>query len=111
MNGPELADALVTRVVDTLETLVDRHLPGFRIPGSFAGHRVEPDVAADLVFTLGHLADAGVREIAGHPIDDAIAIVLRDIDGAETHTFFSYRVAETLARYGSFADNRLLDGW
>ena len=35
----------------------------------------------------------------------------RRIDGVNTHTFFSYRVAETLARYGPFADNRLIAGW
>ncbi|MGZ4728376.1 MAG: hypothetical protein ACXWB2_11700 [Acidimicrobiales bacterium] len=108
---PVLAAELVDRVVGTLDVLIERHLPGFRIPGTFAGHRVEPDVAADLVFTLGHLADAGVQSVAGSPVDDAIATVLRRIDGPETHTFFSYRVAETLARYGPFADNRLIADW
>ncbi len=111
MNGPTLATELTDLVVGTLDQLIDRHLPGFRIPGAFAGHRVEPDVAADLVFTLGHLADAGVEQVAGTSIDDAIAAVLRRIDGPNTHTFFSYRVAETLARYGSFADNRLIADW
>ena len=111
MNGPALAADLVDLVVATLDELIERHLPAFRIPGAFAGHRVEPDVAADLVYTLGHLADAGVERVAGTPIDDAIAIVLGAIDGANTHTFFSYRVAETLARYGSFDDNRLIGGW
>ena len=38
----------------------------------------------------------------------AIATVLRPIDGAGTHTFFSYRVAETLRRFGTFDDNHLL---
>jgi hypothetical protein len=106
-----LAAELIDLVVDTLDELIARHLPAFRIPGAFAGHRVEPDVAADLVYTLGHLADAGVETVAGTPIDEAIAAVLRRIDGPNTHTFFSYRVAETLARYGSFADNRLIGGW
>lgn len=110
-GGPELAAELVDLVVGTLDELIERHLPAFRIPGAFAGHRVEPDVAADLVYTLGHLADAGVEQVAGSAIDDAIATVLRRIDGPNTHTFFSYRVAETLARYGSFADNRLIADW
>ena len=110
-SGPGLAAELTALVVGTLDQLIERHLPGFRIPGAFAGHRVEPDVAADLVYTLGHLADAGVEEVAGTAIDDAIAAVLRRIDGPNTHTFFSYRVAETLARYGSFADNRLIADW
>ena len=60
---------------------------------------------------VGHLADAGVEQVAGTGIDEAIASVLRRIDGPNTHTFFSYRVAETLARYGSFADNRLIADW
>ena len=110
-TGPELAARLTGLVVDTLETLVARHLPDWRIPGTFAGHRVDPDVAADLVYTLGFLADAGVAGVAGTPIDDAISRVLARIDGPNTHTFFSYRVAETLGRYGPFADNRLIDGW
>ncbi len=110
-NGPELAADLIDLVVGTLDVLIEHHLPAFRIPGAFAGHRVEPDVAADLVYTLGHLADAGVEQVAGTGIDEAIATVLRRIDGPNTHTFFSYRVAETLARYGSFADNRLIADW
>ncbi|MEZ5142451.1 MAG: hypothetical protein R2726_08020 [Acidimicrobiales bacterium] len=107
----QLATRLVDHTVAVLEELVERHLPGLRIPGTFAGHRVEPDVAADLVYTLGHLADAGVGRIGGVDVDDAIGTVLQAIDGPGTHTFFSYRVAETLQRYGSFVDNRLLDGW
>ncbi|MGZ4704506.1 MAG: hypothetical protein ACXWCM_06525, partial [Acidimicrobiales bacterium] len=39
---PVLAAELVDRVVGTLDVLIERHLPGFRIPGTFAGHRVEP---------------------------------------------------------------------
>ena len=80
-TGPELAARLTGLVVDTLETLVARHLPDWRIPGTFAGHRVDPDVAADLVYTLGFLADAGVADVAGTPIDDAISKVLARIDG------------------------------
>ena len=110
-TASELAAELTGRSVAVLEDLVGRHLPDWRIPGTFAGHRVEPDVAADLVFTLGHLADAGVTEVAGTPVDEAISRVLARIDGPNTHTFFSYRVAETLARHGPFADNRLLEGW
>ena len=96
-------------VVDTVEDLVAGHVPGWRLPGTFGGHLVEPDVAADLVFTLGHLHDAGIRTVAGTPVPDAIATVLRRIDGAATHTFFSYRVAETLLRWGPFDGNPLLE--
>ena len=35
---------------------------------------------ADLVYTLGHLADTGVETVAGTPIDDAITRVLARLD-------------------------------
>ncbi len=117
MNAPDattparLAEDLRSLVVDALDDLVAHHLPRWRVPGTFGGHRVEPDVPADLVYTLGHLADTGVAEIAGTPIDEAIGRVLARLDGPGTHTFFSYRVAETLARYGPFATNTLIAGW
>ncbi|MEZ5208341.1 MAG: hypothetical protein R2690_15525 [Acidimicrobiales bacterium] len=106
-----LAHDLRSLVVDALDDLVAHHLPRWRVPGTYGGHRVEPDVPADLVYTLGHLADTGVETVAGTPIDDAIARVLARLDGPGTHTFFSYRVAETLARYGPFATNTLIAGW
>ncbi|MFV0316097.1 MAG: glycosyltransferase [Microthrixaceae bacterium] len=120
MNGPiqtpvpsvaGIAASLESFVTDTLGDLVTNHLPNWRVPGFFAGHPVEPDVAADLVFVLAHLGDLGVVELDGTPLDTVIASVLAHIDGARTHTFFSYRVAETLARYGPLHDNRLLRGW
>ncbi len=45
------------------------------------------------------------------PIDDAIAArCCAASTAASTHTFFSYRIAETLARHGPFAGNPLLAG-
>src|SRR5581483_1430697 len=44
----------------------------------------------------------------GVPIADALATVLAPTDGRRTHTFFSYRVAETVARFGPFDGNPLL---
>jgi glycosyltransferase involved in cell wall biosynthesis len=105
----QLADALVGYVADQLGLLAARHLPGFRIPRVFAGHPVGPDVRADLAFTLGMLAEYGVETVAGLPIEEALLDVLRPVDGPGTHTFYSYRVAETLLRFGSFDQNRLLD--
>ncbi|MGA2837307.1 MAG: glycosyltransferase [Acidimicrobiales bacterium] len=107
----ELADQLQALVVDTVEDLLDRHLRGLRIPGTFGGHPVEPDVPADLVFTLGWLHDLGVEEIGGRGLTESIRTVLGAIDGPKTHTFFSYRVAETLARYGAFAGNPITEDW
>jgi glycosyltransferase involved in cell wall biosynthesis len=90
---------------------VDAYAPGFDLPSVFAGHPVGPDVRADLAFTLGHLDRYGIGQVAGMATTKAVATVLRPIDGANTHTFFSYRVAETLARYGGLADNALLVDW
>ena len=41
-------------------------------------------------------------------IEGALRTVLRETDGRRTETFASYRLAETVTRYGRFADNRLL---
>ena len=105
-----LGRRLVDLVVSALEALERTHLPGWRIPRTFAGHAVGADVRADLCFTLTQLASAGVGEVAGQPLDDIVAGLLGSVDGAATHTFFSYRIAETLLRAGPFADNPLLRG-
>ncbi len=111
MTAAELAARLRTLAVATVEALEHHHLPGWRIPRVFAGHAVAADVRADLCFTLGHLADAGVEEVAGTSIDAVTSLLLREVDGSSTHTFFSYRIAETLARRGPFAGNPLLEGF
>ncbi len=103
-----LAQELVDATVGVLEVIERRHLGGWRVPRTFAGHEVGADVRADLCYTLHHLAEAGVTTIAGEPIDAVLVRLLAEVDGARTHTFFSYRVAETLARGGPFAGNRLL---
>jgi len=111
MDPASLADALAAYVQDQVEALVARHLPDLDVPRVFAGHPVGPDVRADLAFTLGHLHGSGLGAVAGLAAPEAIARVLRPIDGPATHTFFSYRVAETLARFGPFEGNPLLAGW
>jgi hypothetical protein len=103
-----LADDLVAQCVSITEAFVNVHAPNWRLPRVFAGHAVGADVRADVIFTLGHLAASGVAEIAGTPIDDAITVLLRAVDGAATHSFFSYRIAETLLDRGRFAANPLL---
>lgn len=105
-----LGDALVGSTTEILERLVAHHFPGGRIPHSFAGHAVDADVRADYLYTLTQLARGGVAAIADSPTDTLIAEQLRRIDGDRTHTFFSYRVAETLLRRGPFAENPLLAG-
>ena len=69
VTAAELAARLRDLAVGTVEALEQHHLPGWRIPRVFAGHAVAADVRADLCFTLGHLADAGVEHVAGAPID------------------------------------------
>ena len=103
-----LADRLLAFTVARLEALVAAHLPDLRIPGVFGGHRVGPDVRADLAFTIGLLGAAGVGSVAGRPVEDALEAVLQPVDGAATNTFFSYRVAETLLRFPTLLD-RLRD--
>ncbi len=103
-----LADALRGFTLTTVEALARQHFPDWRIPHSFAGHAVDADVRADLLYTLTHLAAAGVTEVAGAPVDAVVTGQLARVDGDRTHTFFSYRVAETLLRQGPFAGNPLL---
>jgi hypothetical protein len=110
VTSSELAERLRQLTVETLEALERHHLPDWRIPRVFAGHAVGADVRADLCFTLAHLADAGVTSVAGEHPDTITARLLRDVAGRTTHTFFSYRIAETLARHGAFDGNPLLAG-
>lgn len=107
-DSRELGDALRDFTVETVLALQHAHFPDWRIPRSFAGHAVDADVRADLLYTLTHLAAAGVTDLDGTAIDTVVASQLRQVDGDRTHTFFSYRVAETLLRHGPFADNPLL---
>ena len=101
-----LRERLLELVVNTTEEFVGRFAPGFDLPHTFGGHLVGTDAVADVAFTLGWLGEAGVDTIAGVSIDDALRTVLARVDGPATHSFFSYRIAETLARYGTFDDNR-----
>ena len=103
-----LRDRLVGLVVDTTEQFVDRYAPGFVLPHTFGGHLVGPDAVADVAFTLGWLHELGVERVASMPVDDALRTVLARVDGPGTHSFFSYRIAETLARFGPFERNTLL---
>src|SRR3954469_1529838 len=108
MNSTQLADRLVADTVAQLRFAELSYLPGFRIPCHYGGHQVGADTRADIAFTLGLLWDNGLREVAGLHIVEALRRVLFTIDGATTDTFFSYRVAETLARFGPITANGLL---
>ncbi len=103
-----LGAELLAFTTETVTALVHHHFPEWRIPGTFAGHPVDADVRADLVYTLTHLATGGVTTVAGEPVEAVIGELLTGVVGRNTHTFFSYRIAETLLRVGPFAGNALL---
>ncbi|MBA3282895.1 MAG: hypothetical protein H0U29_11750, partial [Acidimicrobiia bacterium] len=108
ITAGDLAERLSRFAVDTLEAAEHHHLSGWRIPRTFAGHLVGADVRADVCFTIHHLAAAGVTTLAGEPVDAVLSRLLAGIDGPSTHTFFSYRIAETLLHHGPFVGNPLL---
>src|SRR6202035_1368705 len=97
-------------VVTTLEDLAESHAPQLTLPRVMAGHAVGADARADLIYTLGLLAKAGVGTVAGLSIEEVLRNLLSGVDGGATTTFFSYRIAETLARWGPFRRNPLLAG-
>ncbi len=111
ITAADLAEVLVGFTVEQVEAAEQHHLPDWDLPRTFAGHGVAADVRADLCFTLTHLADAGIATLAGRPVDDVLRTLLARVDGSSTHTFFSYRIAETLARTGTFTDNPLTEGF
>ncbi len=95
-----IADSLLHTAVAVLGGLAGGVAPGLELPDTLAGHRVEADAHADLVFVLGLLYEAGVEEVAGLGLEPLLVERLAAIDAARTHTFFSYRVAETAERLG-----------
>ena len=106
-----LADELLDLAVDVLTDLEVTHAPGLELPRVLAGHPVGPDARADLAFTLGLLHEAGRPEVAGLRGADIALEVVRRLDGPATHTFYSYRAAETLLRFGGLDANPALAHW
>jgi hypothetical protein len=98
-----IADDLVTLATGVLADLGDPEAgvaPGLVLPATLAGHRVDADAHADLVFTLGLLRETGVRRIGDLDVEAMLHDRLAATDARRTHTFFSYRIAETAARLG-----------
>jgi glycosyltransferase involved in cell wall biosynthesis len=110
MNPSRLRELLLADVIEQVTLAEATFLRGFEVPRHYGGHPVGPDARADIAFTLGLLWENGIREVAGRSIPQALRTVLFAIDGPSTHTFFSYRVAETLARFGPLTGNSLLAG-
>ena len=98
-----IADDLVmlaTRVLSDLGDPATGVAPGLVLPATLAGHRVDADAHADLVFTLGLLREAGVDRVGDLDVEAHLHDRLAATDARRTHTFFSYRIAETVARLG-----------
>ena len=100
-----LADQLLAFVERQLGHLASGPLPRFDLPRALMAQPVGQDVRADLLFTLGLLHEAGRSEVAGVPLTGAIERLLAGVNGAKVDTFYSYRVAETVARFGQLDDD------
>lgn len=107
-GGATLGALLRRFVMSQLEATVERYVPGLVLPRLFAGHVVGADVRADLISLLALLHHGGVRAVAGMDAEDSLRHLIAGIDGDATHTFFSYRLAEALLRFGPWQGNPLL---
>ena len=107
----DLADRLLGLTTTVLTDLEADHAPGLELPLVFGGYVVGHDARADLAFTLGLLHGEGVGTVAGVDCADVALEILRRIDGPATHSFHSYRAAETLLRLGGLDDNPRLATW
>ncbi|HEY2997597.1 MAG TPA: hypothetical protein VGJ43_03430 [Acidimicrobiales bacterium] len=97
-----IADDLVALATTVLADLgaLSGVAPGLVLPATLAGHRVDADAHADLVFTLGLLREAGVARLGDLDVEAVLHDRLAATPARRTHTFFSYRIAETAVRLG-----------
>ncbi len=107
----DLAEQLLDLVEAVLRDLESAHAPGLDLPRVHGGYLVGPDARADLAFTLALLHEAGVEQVAGLSCADVALEIVRRLDGAATHSFYSYRAAETLLCLGGLDDNPALRDW
>lgn len=107
----EIANQLLSLVEAVLSDLESEHAPGLDLPRVHGGYLVGPDARADLAFTLSLLHEAGVEQVAGLQCADIALDIVRQLDGTKTHSFYSYRTAETLLRFGGLDDNPALKAW
>jgi glycosyltransferase involved in cell wall biosynthesis len=105
-----LAADFTTYVAETIREIRRRYLEGEPRPGYLAGYPIRSDVLGDYFFVLGLLRELEVPEIDGETVESTLRRWLPRIDGQATKSFYSYRLAETLLRYGPFSENPLLEG-
>ena len=107
-DSDRLRSELLELVVEVTADHFRIHARNGLLPASFGGHRVEADATADAITTLGLLHRCGVEDLNGRSIVEMLRTLLRHVDGPATHTFFSYRIAETVQAFGPWDDNALL---
>lgn len=99
-NAGSLATSLRNTVVAGLRDVEASAAPRFELPALYGGHPVLDDTAADLVYVLGLLIEAGTEEVAGCDLRDAGVRLLKGLDPEGVEAFASYRVGETVQRLG-----------
>jgi len=97
-TAKEFSGYLLEFVLEQMALMEKDYFPGLEMPSRFAGYPMGADVKGDLLFVLGMLHEAGVSQVTNTEILPAIGRILADIDGEGTHSFYSYRTAETLLR-------------
>ena len=112
----EFSDYLLDFVVRQMETLERDFFHGLVLPSRLAGYPMGADVKGDLLFVLGMLHEAAVSQINDANVITASRKILESIDGKATHSFYSYRTAETLLRCqteasADFESNPLIKGF
>lgn len=106
MTTHELAAKMRRYVVETTESIIARYWPSLRLPGFFAGFRIDDTFAIDAAGAVAMLYATGVRGIGGRSCVDFVRDILVQIDGPKTETFYSYRVAEALMSFGGMDAKR-----
>lgn len=95
-------------VVAAMEGIRERYLEGEPWAGFLGGYPVKSDTICDYLYVLGLLRQLGVKRLNGEAIETILRRWLPRIDGANTITFYSYRLAETLLLFGPMAENSLV---
>ena len=100
----ELADQLVATVVAQLEAIAVETAPGLELPAVFGGHVVDDQTIGDLVYTLAHLVDCGVDEVAGVDAAGHAGRLVNRLAADRVEAFASYRIGESTRLVGDAWD-------
>lgn len=100
MTTHDLAQQMRSFVLARTESIITRYWASLTIPGFFAGFRIDDTFAIDVADVVTKLHDAGVHQVGTRSSVEIVRTILTQIDGPQTETFFSYRVAEILLAWG-----------